>query len=77
MTDHLSFSKFSLQESDVKSTFVEICQEVSDFLAMPVDVKLESVTDFKAYEANRIQEKTLKQRQQRRTTTKRNDARTR
>merc|ERR1712008_205403 len=38
-----------MKESDVKSTFVEICQEVSDFLALPVDVKLESVTDFKAY----------------------------
>lgn len=51
------FLKFSLQERDVKLTFVDICQEVSDFLAMPVDVKLESINDFKAYEANRIQEK--------------------
>ena len=53
----MSFTKYSLQESDVSSKFVDICQEVSDFLAMPIDVKLESVTDFKAYEANRIQEK--------------------
>ena len=38
-------------------TLVEICQEVADFLAMPVDVKLESISEIKSYEATRTQEK--------------------
>ena len=38
-------------------SLLETCQEVADFLAMPVDVKLESITEIKTYETNRIQEK--------------------